>query len=219
MIQTHLMKLDKPYPVLNIDGVIVHHVATLIEVRPSIDPKTGDECIKTVSHPVVDYGDNHYSGIVYDEKNLEDCEVLTSPLSGIDFHLMVRNAQRMFNPGIMSQKPEHIVKRLAKFGIEVDFPTKQDADGFDTNEPADEVRIGISLGEDKNGRWYAESNLHLFCFDAKDFESKKALFTYIREMRSSYYKAFSDKKFKIVFFNNKPEVQAMLDELNENPFL
>jgi hypothetical protein len=67
------MKLDKPYPVLNIDGVIVHHVATLIEVRPNIDPKTGDECIKTVSHPVVDYGDNHYSGIVYDEKNLEDC--------------------------------------------------------------------------------------------------------------------------------------------------
>jgi len=38
-------------------------------------------------------------------------------------------------------------------------------------------------------------------------------------MRSSYYKAFSNRKFSIVFFNNLPEKQALLDELNENPFL
>ncbi len=219
MIQTHLMKLDQPYPVLNIDGMIVRHVATLIEVHPTIDQKTGEDCIRTVSHPVVDYGDNHYSGIVYDEKDLEDCEVLTSPLSAIDFHLMVHNTQQMFNPAVISQKPEHIVKRLAKFGIDVKFPKKQDADGYDTDEDADVVRVALSLGEAENGRWYAESSLDEFCFDAKNFESKKALFTYIRDMRSSYYKAFSNRKFSIVFFNNLPEKQALLDELNENPFL
>ena len=65
MIQTHLMKLDAPYPVLNIDGQIVRHVATLIEVREVYDKKTGESKIKTISHPVVDFGDNRYSGLVY----------------------------------------------------------------------------------------------------------------------------------------------------------
>lgn len=39
MIQTHLMKLDQPYPVLNMKGVLARHVATLIEIHTVVDPK------------------------------------------------------------------------------------------------------------------------------------------------------------------------------------
>ena len=80
MIQTHLMKLDQPYPVLNMKGVLARHVATLIEIHTVVDPKTGEETIKTISHPVVDYGENNYAGVVYEKIELEDCEILTSPL-------------------------------------------------------------------------------------------------------------------------------------------
>lgn len=219
MIQTHLMKLEPPYPVLNMKGMIVRHVATLIEVHTDIDRKTGEEKIKTHSRPVVDFGDNHYAGVVYEEEELEECEILTSPISLVEFHMMVHDRQRMFNPGVLSQKPDSIVYRLAKFGIDVEFPKKVDEDGFETNEPADVIKIGISLGKGEDGYWHAESRLHDFCFDAKDFESSKALLNYIRDMRSSYYKAFSDHQFDIVFFNNMPETKPLLDELNANPHL
>lgn len=219
MIQTHLMKLEPPYPVLNIDGNIVRHVATLIEVRPTFDSKTGEERIKTVSHPVVDFGDNNYAGIVYEEKDLEDCEVLKSPLSMIDFHLLVHNSQRMFTPGIISQRPEYIVSRLNKLGISIEWPCKLDAEGYETDEPADVIQVGLSLGETPNGRWAAESRLADFCFDAKDKSSKEALLSYIRDMRSSYYQAFKDRKFDILFFSRNPEEEALIDELNANPHL
>lgn len=219
MIQTHLMKLEAPYPVLNIDGQIVRHVATLIEVREVFDPKTGEEKIQTISHPVVDFGDNRYSGVVYEEKNLEDCDVLQPEISQVDFHLMVHDAQRMFNPLVISQKPEHMVKRLRKFGIDVEWPMKKDAEGYDTNEPEDRIEVSLSIGQTSKGTWAAESSIHQFCFDAKDMKSEKELLQYIRDMRSSYYKAFPERKFDIVFCNNKPEAKRYIDELNQNPHL
>ena len=219
MIQTHLMKLDAPYPVLNIDGQIVRHVATLIEVREVYDKKTGESKIKTISHPVVDFGDNRYSGLVYEDKDLEECDVLQPMLSGVDFHLMVHDAQRMFNPMVMSQKPEHLVKRLRKFGIDVKWPMKKDADGYETNEPEERIEVGLSLGQSSNGLWAAESSIGEFCFDAKGMESEQKLLQYIRDMRSSYYKAFPERKFDIIFRNNDPEMKRYLDELNANPHL
>ena len=219
MIQTHLMKLDAPYPVLNIDGQIVRHVATLIEVREVYDPKTGEEKIQTISHPVVDFGDNRYSGVVYEEKNLEDCDVLQPIISQVDFHLMVHDAQRMFNPLVISQKPEHMVKRLRKFGIDVEWPMKKDAEGYDTDVPEDRIEVRISLGQTPKGTWAAESSIHQFCFDAIDMESDQKLMQYIRDMRSSYYKAFPERKFDIVFCNNDPKSKRYLDELNQNPHL
>jgi len=213
------MKLDPPYPVLNIDGQIARHVATLIEVRPAIDRKTGGERIKTISHPVVDYGDNYYSGIVYEDKELADCEVLRSPLSMMEFHMMVRDSQSMFNPRTISRKPEQIVNRLNKFGISVKFPCKQDADGFDTDEPADVVKVEIWLEQNKDGSWGAESRGTDFCFDCTKKNSKEELLRYIRDMRSSYYQAFKDKKFDIVFYNSVPASKPLLDELNANPHL
>ena len=220
MIQTHLMKLDAPYPVLNIDGQLVRHVATLIEVREIFDAKTGGEKIQTISHPVIDYGDNYYSGIVLYDKEVEECEVLSKVLSQPDFHIMVHNAQQMFNPKVISQKPEHIVQRLTDFGISIEWPKQKDEDGYDTDEKATVVEVPISLGYSKeHGYWWAESSVMAFCFDAKGKNSDKELLNYIREMRSSYYKAFPDRQFDIVFRNNQKEVQYLIDELNQNPHL
>lgn len=220
MIQTHLMKLEPPYPVLNIDGQIVRHVATLIEVHEVYNPHKDVETIKTVSHPVIDYGDNAYSGIVLYDKEVEECTVLPKVLSQPDFHIMVHNAQQMFNPMVISQKPEHIVQHLADFGISIEWPKQKDADGYDTDEEAKIVEVPISLGYSKErGYWWAESSVMAFCFDAKEKISDKELLNYIREMRSSYYKAFPKRQFDIVFRNKQSEVQYLIDELNKNPHL
>ena len=220
MIQTHLMKLEAPYRVLNIDGQLVRHVATLIEVRETYNHIKDEETIMTISHPVIDYGNNAYSGIVLYDKEIEECDVLPKVLSQPDFHLMVHNAQQMFNPKVISQKPEHIVQRLADFGISIEWPKQKDEDGYDTNEDATVVEVPISLGYSKEqGYWWAESSVMAFCFDAKGKKSDKELLNYIREMRSSYYKAFPDRQFDIVFRNKQNEVQYLIDELNANPHL
>ena len=220
MIQTHLMKLDAPYPALNIRGIFARHVATLIEVRTTIDPKTGEETIKTISHPVVDYGDNDYAGVVYEDINLENCEIMPKLLPMVDFHTIVHNAQSMFGKSLVSLRPEVIVGQLSNVGVTVDFPKKKDADGYDTDEPADVIDVAISMGYSKEHNfWWAESDIFSFCFDAREMESDKALLKYIREMRSYYYKAFPNYKFDILFHSNQKEVQYLINELNANPHL
>lgn len=220
MIQTHLMKLEPPYPVLNMKGTFGRHVATLIEVRTMIDPHTGDEKIKTISHPVVDYGDNNYSGVVYEEINLEECDILPKLLPMLEFHSIVHGAQSMFNNKLYSLRPEVIVAQLKALGVTVNFPKEKDAEGFDTNEPAKVIEVNISLGySERNQYWWAESDIFSFCFDARDMKSDKELLNYIREMRSGYYAAFSEYQFDIVFHNNREEAQYLIDELNRNPHL
>lgn len=220
MIQTHLMKLEPPYPVLNMKGEFARHVATLIEVRTAVDPITGEEKIKTVSHPVVDFGDNNYSGVVYEDINLENCEILPKSLRMVDFHSIVHEAQSMFNKKLYSLRPEVIVNQLADLGVTVDFPKKTDAEGYETNEPAEVIEVPISMGySEKEGFWWAESSMLSFCFDAREMKTDKDLLNYIREMRSAYYRAFSDKKFDIIFHSNYKETQHLVDELNANPHL
>ena len=220
MIQTHLMKLEPPYPVLNMKGTFGRHVATLIEVREAYDQNTGEETIKTISHPVVDYGNNNYSGVVHEDVILEECDILPCLLPMLEFHSIVHNAQSMFNHKIFSLRPEVIVAQLRALGVTVDFPKKKDADGYETSEPAEVIEVKISLGySEKNKYWWAESDLYSFCFDAKDMQSDKDLLRYIREMRSSYYMAFSDLHFDIIFSSNHKEAQYLIDELNANPHL
>ena len=146
MIQTHLMKLEAPYPVLNIEGTLVRHVATLIEVREDFNDTTGEECIKTVSHPVVDYGGNGYAGIVYDKTNLEDCEIVSNPMSTVDYQLLSFNIQRKLGRQTTFWRPEYLVRRLNYLGITIDWPKKQDAEGLDTDEPEDYFDVPISIG-------------------------------------------------------------------------
>ena len=130
MIQTHLMKLEPPYPVLNIDGTIVRHVATLIEVREAVDRATGHACIKTVSHPVVDYGDNEYAGVVYDKKQLEDCELIERNMRPTDFYLLVYHMTQEHGRTSPMSKPDYIAARLREMGVAIMWPMKKDKDGF-----------------------------------------------------------------------------------------
>ena len=218
MIQTHLMKLDAPYPVLNMKGVLARHVATLIEIHPAVDPKTGQETIKTVSHPVVDYGENNYAGIVYEKLELEDCEILTSPLPMHQLHSIIHSNLSMFNHKLFNECPEFIIWRIHHLGLTIDWPKKKDSEGFETDEDEDHIVVPISMGKAESG-WWAESSALSFCFDAKEMESDKALLNYIRNMRSEYYHAFKNRKFDITFQNNQPEVQYLIDELNKNPHL
>ena len=218
MIQTHLMKLDKPYPVLNMKGVLARHVATLIEIHTVIDRKTGEETIKTISHPVVDYGENNYAGVVYEKIELEDCEILTSPLRMPDLHSIIHSNLSMFNHKLINERPEFIIWRLHHLGITIDWPKKTDADGFETDEDEDHIVVPISMGKVESG-WWAESSMLSFCFDAKEMESDKALLKYIRQMRGEYYNAFKDRSFDITFHSNQPEVQYLIEELNRNPHL
>lgn len=219
MIQTHLMKLEPPYPVLNIDGTIVRHVATLIEVREVYDSKTGEERIKTLSHPVVDYGNNHYAGVVYEDKTIEDCEVLPPEISPVTFYMLLTDIKEKVSPNSIAWRPDIVVSRLEKLGVTIQWPTKKDSEGFDTDIPEDKFSIGLSMNKLKDGTWVCESGDNFFCFDGGRFKSDKELLAYIRNLRSSYYKAFPDRQFDIVFHNNMPETKYLLDELNANPHL
>ncbi len=219
MIQTHLMKLEAPYPVLNIEGTLVRHVATLIEVRDAFDDATGEECIKTVSHPVVDYGDNEYAGVVFDKIDLQDCEPLHNPMSTSEFQLLTFKLQRTWGRQMTFWRPEYLVGRLNYLGITIDWPKKKDADGFDTDEPEDLFDLPISIGQSDKVGWWMETSTFFFDFNGNGFKSEAELLSFIRNLRSSYYKAFADHQFDIVFHSNMPEAQRIVAELNANPHL
>lgn len=219
MIQTHLLKIEPPYRVLNIEGDLVRHIATLIEVREVFDPRSHEERIKTISHPVVDYGNNNYAGVVREDVTLEDCEILSNPLSPIAFYLLADEVKRKFNFSSFASDPERLVKRLKALGIAIEWPMKKDAEGFDTNEPEDRFEIPISIDHSEKGNWGVESGDNFFSFDHIGCASEQALLNKIRETRSSYYKAFSDHQFDIVFRSNMPEAQHIIAELNANPHL
>jgi hypothetical protein len=219
MIQTHLMKLEPPYPVLNIDGTIVRHVATLIEVREAYDSVMGEERIKTVSHPVVDYGDNEYAGVVYYDKELEDCELIAKTMRPADFYLLTFHMQKQHGRDALMGRPEYIVARLKEVGVTIQWPVKKDADGLDTDEPEDHFDIGISIGESEKVGWWMESGDLFFQFNGNGFKSAQELLQTIRNTRSSYYRAFPEHQFDIVFHSNMPEAQPIIAELNANPHL
>ena len=219
MIQTHLLKIEPPYNVLNIEGDLVRHIATLIEVREVFDSRSREERIKTISHPVVDYGNNNYAGVVMENVTLEDCEILSNPLSPVAFYMLSSDVKRKYNFSSFASDPERLVKRLKALGITIEWPMKKDAEGFDTNEPEDWFKIPISISHSGNGSWGVESGDNFFCFDHKGCVSEQVLLNKIRETRSSYYKAFSDHQFDIVFSSNMPEAQHIIAELNANPHL
>lgn len=219
MIQTHLMKLEPPYPVLNIDGTIVRHVATLIEVREAYDSATGDERIKTVSHPVVDYGDNEYAGIVYDNIELEDCELIAKEMRPADFYLLTFHLQQKHGRMAPMSRPEYIVARLKEVGVTVKWPMKKDKDGFETDEPEDYFDIGISIDKSEKVGWWIESGNFFFEFGGNGYKSEQDVLQYIRETRSSYYRAFPEHQFDIVFHSNMPKAQPLIAELNAHPHL
>ena len=219
MIQTHLMKLEPPYPVLNIDGTIVRHVATLIEVREAVDRATGHACIKTVSHPVVDYGDNEYAGVVYDDKVLEDCELIERNMRPTDFYLLVYHMTQEHGRTSPMSKPDYVAARLREMGVAIMWPMKKDKDGFETDEPEDHFDIGLSVDKSEKVDWWVESGDNFFLFGGNGYKSAQDVLDYIRETRSSYYRAFPEHQFDIVFHSKMPNAQPLIAELNANPHL
>jgi len=213
------MKLEPPYPVLNIDGTIVRHVATLIEVREAYDHVTGEERIKTVSHPVVDYGNNEYAGVVYHDKELEDCELIAKVMHPADFYLLTFHMQKEHGRDAIMGRPEYIVARLKEVGVTIQWPVKKDADGLDTDEPEDRFDIGISIDKSEKVDWWIESGDTFFEFGGNRFKSEQDVLNYIRNTRSSYYRAFPEHQFDIVFHSNMPKAQPIIAELNANPHL
>lgn len=89
MIQTHLLRIIPPYPVICRNGRLANHIATLIVTEDMSDNEKG-YAIHTHSHPVVSYGDSPYAyeritdlygscpseGVVWDKVELTDCIVL-----------------------------------------------------------------------------------------------------------------------------------------------
>ena len=137
MIQTHLLKLDAPYPVLFHNGIFARHLATLIEVKENADGK-----LETTSYPVIAYNDKAYAGTVWDTTNLEDCTVLDAEISMFDYWQMVADSQRDERRGILRTVwPEMLTSQMRNFGISMKWPKKMDADGLETDEDEDRIVI------------------------------------------------------------------------------
>lgn len=89
MIQTQLLRIIPPYPVICRNGRLANHIATLIVTEDMSDNEKG-YAIHTHSHPVVSYGNSPYAyeritdlygscpseGVVWDKVELTDCLIL-----------------------------------------------------------------------------------------------------------------------------------------------
>ena len=114
---------------------------------------------------------------------------------------------------------EWLIARLKEVGVSVEWPVKKDADGIDTDEPEDRFDIGISIDESEKVGWWMECDSSFFNFNGNGFKSSQELLQYIHELRSSYYRAFSEHQFDIVFHSKMPKAQPLIAELNANPHL
>ena len=204
---------------LNIDGTLVRHVATLIEVRQTYDKVTGEERIKTVSHPVVDYGENAYSGVVFYDKEIEDCQIISREMLPVDFYLLTADTIQKHGRRSPMCRPDYLVARLKNLGVTIQWPVKKDSEGFDTDEPEDRFEVKISIGKSEKVDWWVESGDSFFEFGGNGYKSEQEVLTYLRDTRSRYYRAFPEHQFDIVFYNKMPEAQPLIKELNNNPHL
>lgn len=204
MRQTHLLKLDPPYKIIwdEKNRRLFKHIATLIDVE--LNDKPENSLKHTVEYPIDETGKVM-------ETTLDSCAPQCSEYESItlkDFTwLLISVPQSEWTPnGFFS------IMRLASmfryYNIDVEFPGEQEAG----EEPiVFEEYLMLGCGEDN--KWWVENHIENFFFGTC-VKSKEELRAYIEYMRNEYYRAFSDKNFRIVFTTNNKDFKEFVDEIN-----
>lgn len=229
-METEILKLDRPYEYIYCNGSIGLHIATMIVYEAKTD-EDGEYQLETHSHPIVKYS-HRPGGTVWNRAELTDCKVLcredNKRISMQEFYDYVSGIAktRLLEPG-----DDHAVIVNAPMwksildlnGIEIEWPMLE-VDG--KQKPQDEFIIDLVIECNPEGskskytcRDYGGSDIvfnggaNLFFFSG--FNNRKELELLLEDGMSSYYSAFKDHQFKIVFrsiINN--EFDDIIEQVN-----
>ena len=201
MKQTHIVKLDAPYMIVwNPDKLeMAKHMATLIEV----DENQEGELV-TVEHIVDDRGHVwHWAEL---DDHIDVCREYES-IDLLEFDRLMFSVRRdQWSPnGLFSIN--YLAMLLEYYGIDVELPGEKEANGEEW-----EITTHLNLGQTDNVFW-VEDGVENFSFGTRK-NSLAELGSYIVYTRNEYYRAFPNKKFRIVFTTKCKEWQDFVDKIN-----
>ena len=215
-METEILKLDRPYEYIYCNGSIGLHIATMIVYEAKSD-EDGKYELETHSHPVVKYRERP-GGTVWNKAELTDCSVFCSEddkhISMDKFYNFVSGIGRMR----LSERGED-----DDYAVTVDAPTWKsvlDLNGIaiewpmleveGEQKPQEEFFVNIVVDRNPKGSKfkytmhdYGASDI-MFIGSAElyffaEFNTKEDLMLILMNGMMSYYAAFSDHQFKIVF--------------------
>ena len=229
-METEILKLDRPYEYIYCNGSIGLHIATMIVYEAKTD-EDGEYELVTHSHPIVKYS-HRPGGTVWNRAELTDCKVLcredNKRISMQEFYDYVSGIAktRLLEPGddqaVIVNAP--MWKSILDLnGIEIEWPMLE-VDG--KQKPQDEFIIDLVIECNPEGskskytcRDYGGSDIvfiggaNLFFFSG--FNNRKELELLLEDGMSSYYSAFKDHQFKIVFRSmNTNEFDDIIEQVN-----
>ena len=216
-METQILKLNEPYEYIYCNGSIGLHIATMIVYEAKTN-EDGDYELETHSHPIVKYR-LQPGGTVWNRAELRDCRVLcredNKRITMQEFYDFVSGVGRMCladDEGNEVNMPNSLDAPMWKgvlnnLGIEIEWPIEH-IEGKDA--PQDVFYIDLVFEQNPEGSKYkytcydyGESDVvftggAMLYFSAR-FNDIDQLKQELQNCMQSYYAAFSDHKFKIVF--------------------
>lgn len=208
-MQTHLLKLEPPYRFILDErhGRIGKVIAVLLK---EMDDRNSPSLGKTVSVPIVDIADT------WDDTDLAECQILCdefSPCISFDKYihcLMMVPQSTWFPNGLFSVY--NFGMQLAEQGIRVLFPGEGEKEG----EYNVTMKTKLHLGAD-NGIYWVENSFGGFYFGGR-YKTAELLQAAILDRRNDYYRAFPQKRFRIVLTTDNADFKDMIDNINNTPY-
>ena len=230
-MNTEILKLEPPYEYIYCNGSIGLHIATMIVYEAKTD-EDGKYQLVTHSHPIVKYH-KCPGGTVWNRAELTDCKVLCREddkrITMAQFYDFVSAVGRMqflddeeFNGKMGFISAPMWKGMLDERGIEIEWPML-DVNG--EQKPQDTFHITLAFGEFVMGSKYkyeyfnyGASDLDLVggaqLFFSSRFDTKEDLEMQLMNAMMSYYTAFRDHQFKIVFDSLGSEFDDVIAKVN-----
>lgn len=229
-MNTEILKLDPPYEYIYCNGSIGLHIATMIVYEAKTD-EDGKYQFVTHSHPIVKYH-KCPGGTVWNRAELTDCKVLCRE----DDKRITMNQLYDFVSGVGQMRlSDDYVDVFMDFlsaaawkdvldtnGIDIEWPML-DVNG--EQKPQDEFIITLMFQENPEGsrfkymcRDYGASDIELIGGAllpfSSQFNTKEDLEIQLMNGMMSYYTAFRDHQFKIVFDSHGSEFDDIIAKVN-----
>ena len=234
-MNTEILKLEPPYEYIYCNGSIGLHIATMIVYEAQTD-EDGKYQLVTHSHPIVKYR-KCPGGTVWNRAELTDCKVLCREddkrITMDDFYNFVSGVGRMNlfenddegeDVGIMMDYLSASMWKgiLNENGIEIEWPMIEE-DG--EQKPQDTFYIMLVFEEFTMGSKYkylchdyGASDIMFNggseLFFSSQFNTKEDLEMQLMNGMMSYYAAFKDHQFKIVFDSHGSEFDDVIARVN-----
>lgn len=210
-MKSKLLKLDPPYNVIYADGLVGRHIATLVTWKEDED----GEMIDTVSHPVIDMGEEYPAGKMV-MADLDDCRVLCPP-GGTNLFWVAKIIEYDFQ----QMEPigaNYILERMKLLDCTIKMPTEKNADGEELQRVDFTATLAITP---LNGPWddtryfRVRSNRHEgFYFQAEG--TPEEIYNELDSQKHAYLNWFFDDICSIKFRTFDMELEDVIKRLNDS---